>query len=108
MVEQHWQGTTQAHRDPSRTLAVEADGPFPTKGPGTTRTEEGVRWLGQEGRESSHGWTIHFWLLVGSLPQVGPEPPLASLRPPHAQRLTRAFPPWSLYLPPLALHPTGL
>ena len=64
-----------------------------------------MRWLGQEGQESSDSWTTHFWLLVGSLPQVGPEPPLASLRPPPAQRLTRAFPPCSLYLPPSGSAP---
>lgn len=55
VVEQHWKGTRQAHRDPSRTPAIEAGGHFPTKGPETTRLEEGGRRLAQEGQESSDG-----------------------------------------------------
>lgn len=66
-----------------------------------------MRRLGREGHESSHGCAVHFQVLAGSLPQVGPEPlqaPSPPLQPRHQAVLFSPGP----CTCSLALHPTGL
>lgn len=93
---------------PSRTLAIEVDGHFPTKAPATTRPEEGgeVAWPGGKGElrwlvQSTSGC----WRAVcPRLAQSPHKPHRAHLQPREKPVLLRTVPCTSTQ----ALHPTGL